>query len=47
MRGPLGKLRAKLSKAYGGEKIPLDGEHPHEEHAAVGSDVKKDKSLPS
>ncbi|MFI6795441.1 cytochrome bc1 complex cytochrome b subunit [Streptosporangium canum] len=47
MRGPLGKLRAKLSKAYGGEKIPLDGEHPHEEHAAVGSDVEKDSSLPS
>ncbi|MFD8531855.1 cytochrome bc complex cytochrome b subunit [Streptosporangium canum] len=47
MRGPLGKLRAKLSKAYGGEKIPLDGEHPHEEHAAVGADVKKDRSLPS
>ncbi|MFI6882144.1 cytochrome bc1 complex cytochrome b subunit [Streptosporangium canum] len=44
MRGPLGKLRAKLSKAYGGEKIPLDGEHPHEEHAAVGSG-EDDKSL--
>ncbi|ACZ85640.1 cytochrome b [Streptosporangium roseum] len=44
MRGPLGKLRAKLSKAYGGEKIPLDGEHPHEEHAAVGSG-EEDKSL--
>ncbi|MEV0417063.1 cytochrome bc1 complex cytochrome b subunit [Streptosporangium canum] len=44
MRGPLGKLRAKLSNAYGGEKIPLDGEHPHEEHAAVGSG-EDDKSL--
>ncbi|WP_214327558.1 cytochrome bc1 complex cytochrome b subunit [Nonomuraea sediminis] len=28
MRGPLGKLRGRISKAYGGEKIPLDeGEH--------------------
>ncbi|MEO3889061.1 ubiquinol-cytochrome c reductase cytochrome b subunit [Nonomuraea sp. B5E05] len=42
MRGPLGKLRARMSKAYGGEKIPLDGGHGdghghEEEHAAVGS----------
>ncbi|SNR89073.1 ubiquinol-cytochrome c reductase cytochrome b subunit [Streptosporangium subroseum] len=39
MRSPLGKLRAKMSKAYGGEKIALtDGHaHGHEEHAAVGS----------
>ncbi len=40
MRGPLGKLRALMSKAYGGEKIPLDDGHGHgheEEHAAIGS----------
>ncbi|MFI7124090.1 cytochrome bc complex cytochrome b subunit [Nonomuraea sp. NPDC050153] len=40
MRGPLGKLRARMSKAYGGEKIPLDEGHGHEhgeEHAAIGS----------
>ncbi|MGN9780012.1 cytochrome bc1 complex cytochrome b subunit [Nonomuraea sp. ZG12] len=44
MRGPLGKLRGKMSKTYGGEKIPLDGDHPHEEeHAAVTSG--EDKSL--
>ncbi|MDP9865214.1 MULTISPECIES: cytochrome bc1 complex cytochrome b subunit [Streptosporangium] len=42
MRGPLGKLRAKLSRAYGGEKVPLDSEHAHDEHAAVGPDVKED-----
>jgi ubiquinol-cytochrome c reductase cytochrome b subunit len=37
MRGPLGKLRARMSKAYGGEKIPLDEGHEHEEeHAAIG-----------
>ncbi|MDP9845257.1 cytochrome b [Streptosporangium lutulentum] len=38
MRHPLGKVRAKLSKAYGGEKIALvdDHGHGHEEHAAVG-----------
>ncbi|MFF5206871.1 cytochrome bc complex cytochrome b subunit [Streptosporangium sp. NPDC000396] len=49
MRGPLGKLRAKMSEAYGGEKIPLDEGHGHghEEHAVVGSDVKEDKSPPS
>ncbi|MEV5890863.1 cytochrome bc1 complex cytochrome b subunit [Nonomuraea fuscirosea] len=45
MRGPLGKLRALMSKAYGGEKIPLDDGHGHgdghghdeDEHAAIGS----------
>ncbi|MFC5832500.1 cytochrome b [Nonomuraea insulae] len=38
MRGPLGKLRGRMSKAYGGEKIPLDDGHGHEdEHAAIGS----------
>ena len=39
MRHPLGRLRAKMSKAYGGEKIALtDGHgHGHEEHASVGS----------
>ncbi|MEU6710691.1 ubiquinol-cytochrome c reductase cytochrome b subunit [Nonomuraea sp. NPDC046802] len=41
MRGPLGKLRARMSKAYGGEKIPLESEHGHghdeEERAAIGS----------
>ncbi|MEU6997560.1 ubiquinol-cytochrome c reductase cytochrome b subunit [Nonomuraea sp. NPDC046570] len=37
MRGPIGKLRARMSKAYGGEKIVLDDGHGHEEeHAAVG-----------
>ncbi|MGP3954875.1 cytochrome bc1 complex cytochrome b subunit [Nonomuraea sp. 3N208] len=37
MRGPLGKLRSRMSKAYGGEKIPLDEGHEHEEeHAAIG-----------
>ncbi|MFG2072595.1 cytochrome bc1 complex cytochrome b subunit [Nonomuraea maritima] len=37
MRGPLGRLRARMSKAYGGEKIPLeDGHgHGHDEHAAI------------
>ncbi|WP_214326639.1 cytochrome bc1 complex cytochrome b subunit [Nonomuraea sediminis] len=36
MRGPLGKLRGRMSKAYGGEKIPLDEGHPHEEeHPAL------------
>ncbi|WP_219467132.1 cytochrome bc1 complex cytochrome b subunit [Nonomuraea rhizosphaerae] len=29
MRGPLGRLRARMSKAYGGEKIPLNGDHDH------------------
>ncbi|MFD0883467.1 cytochrome bc complex cytochrome b subunit [Streptosporangium algeriense] len=40
MRGPIGRLRAKMSKAYGGEKIPLDDGHghgaEHGEHAQVG-----------
>ncbi|SEG84912.1 ubiquinol-cytochrome c reductase cytochrome b subunit [Nonomuraea solani] len=47
MRGPLGKLRARMSKAYGGEKIPLDDGHGHDhdddEHAAIGSG--EDRSL--
>ncbi|MBE1592624.1 cytochrome bc complex cytochrome b subunit [Nonomuraea angiospora] len=48
MRGPLGKLRARMSKAYGGEKIPLDDGHGHgheEEHAAIGSGGEDDRSL--
>ncbi|MER6829400.1 ubiquinol-cytochrome c reductase cytochrome b subunit [Streptosporangium sp. NPDC000563] len=56
MRGPLGRLRAKMSAAYGGEKIPLDdghghgeghgaiGDGSHEEHATVGQGG-EDKSL--
>lgn len=46
MRGPLGRLRATLSKLYGGEKIPLDDGHGHghDEHAEVGPG-KDDKSL--
>ncbi|NUW31398.1 ubiquinol-cytochrome c reductase cytochrome b subunit [Nonomuraea sp. SMC257] len=44
MRGPLGKLRARMSRAYGGEKIALDEGHGHEdEHAAIGSG--EDRSL--
>ncbi|SDK59036.1 cytochrome b [Nonomuraea jiangxiensis] len=26
-RGPIGRLRVKMSRTYGGEKIPLDGDH--------------------
>ncbi|MEV4377727.1 ubiquinol-cytochrome c reductase cytochrome b subunit [Streptosporangium sp. NPDC049644] len=48
MRGPLGKLRTKMSAAYGGEKIPLDDGHGHgeghEEHTAVGQGG-EDRSL--
>ncbi len=46
MRGPLGRLRAKMSKAYGGEKIALDEGHgdEHGEHAEVGAG-KDDRSL--
>ncbi|MEU4543358.1 cytochrome bc1 complex cytochrome b subunit [Nonomuraea dietziae] len=39
MRGPLGKLRGRMSRSYGGEKIPLDDGHGHEhgeEHAEIG-----------
>jgi len=37
MRGPIGKLRAKMSQTYGGEKIPLDEGHGHgDEHPAIG-----------
>ncbi|MFI6450856.1 cytochrome bc complex cytochrome b subunit [Streptosporangium amethystogenes] len=47
-RGPLGRLRTKMSAAYGGEKIPLDDGHGHgeghEEHTAVGQGG-DDKSL--
>ncbi|MED7925591.1 ubiquinol-cytochrome c reductase cytochrome b subunit [Nonomuraea sp. LP-02] len=48
MRGPLGKLRARMSRAYGGEKIPLDDGHGHghgDEHAAIGSGGDDDRSL--
>ncbi|GAA3145361.1 MULTISPECIES: cytochrome b [Nonomuraea] len=32
MRGPLGKLRGRMSRAYGGEKIPLEDPHGHHGH---------------
>ncbi|MET9344310.1 ubiquinol-cytochrome c reductase cytochrome b subunit [Nonomuraea sp. NPDC003804] len=35
LRGPLGRLRARMSRAYGGEKIPLDTGEGHG-HAALG-----------
>ncbi len=38
-RGPLGRLRLKMSRAYGGEKIPLDGQHDGE-HARSGPPAK-------
>jgi ubiquinol-cytochrome c reductase cytochrome b subunit len=34
-RGPLGRLRTRMSRAYGGEKIPLDEGHGHEEETAL------------
>ncbi|MFI6477842.1 cytochrome bc complex cytochrome b subunit [Nonomuraea sp. NPDC050663] len=41
MRGPIGKLRARMSRAYGGEKIPMDDGHGHDghgdDHAAIGA----------
>jgi ubiquinol-cytochrome c reductase cytochrome b subunit len=38
MRHPLGRLRAKMSRAYGGEKVALTDGHgeDQEKHAAVG-----------
>ncbi|MCG5212232.1 cytochrome bc1 complex cytochrome b subunit [Streptosporangium soli] len=42
LRGPIGRLRAKMSETYGGEKIPIE-EH-HEEHPAI-SPADDDKSL--
>ncbi|MFI7612458.1 cytochrome bc complex cytochrome b subunit [Nonomuraea terrae] len=30
-RSLLGRLRVKMSRAYGGEQVPLDGDHAHEE----------------
>ncbi|WP_030450466.1 cytochrome b [Herbidospora cretacea] len=42
VRGPIGKLRAKASKFYGTDHVPLDGHghdghDGHDEHAAVGA----------
>ncbi|MFB9965352.1 cytochrome bc1 complex cytochrome b subunit [Sinosporangium siamense] len=41
LRGPIGKLRAKMSRAYGGEKVAIDDGHGHHddhgEHAAIGA----------
>jgi ubiquinol-cytochrome c reductase cytochrome b subunit len=34
-RGLLGRLRIKMSRIYGGEKIPLDAGHEHEERPAL------------
>ncbi|WP_405396658.1 cytochrome bc complex cytochrome b subunit [Microbispora hainanensis] len=31
LRGPLGRLRLRMSRAYGGEKIPPVNGHPHDE----------------
>nr|WP_229805695.1 ubiquinol-cytochrome c reductase cytochrome b subunit [Microbispora rosea] len=30
LRGPIGRLRLRMSKAYGGEKIPIANGHPHD-----------------
>jgi len=37
LRGPVGRLRLRMSRAYGGEKIPLADGRPHDEdeHAAA------------
>ncbi|GAA0932159.1 ubiquinol-cytochrome c reductase cytochrome b subunit [Nonomuraea longicatena] len=40
VRGPLGKLRGKMSQSYGGEKIPLDEGHGHDDHALPPGDDK-------
>ncbi|MFF4776576.1 cytochrome bc complex cytochrome b subunit [Microtetraspora fusca] len=48
LRGPLDRLRARMSQAYGGEKVPLDpghGDGHGDEHAAVGLDSSDDKPL--
>ncbi|MEV1241474.1 cytochrome bc complex cytochrome b subunit [Nonomuraea sp. NPDC050022] len=38
MRGPLGRLRVRMSKAYGGEKVPLDDGHGAGELDRAGDD---------
>ncbi|WP_431895077.1 cytochrome bc1 complex cytochrome b subunit [Nonomuraea sp. bgisy101] len=43
LRGPLGKLRGRMSNAYGGEKVPLDDGQGHG-HAAIGK--KDDETHP-
>ncbi|MFI6319403.1 cytochrome bc complex cytochrome b subunit [Nonomuraea sp. NPDC050556] len=45
MRGPLGKLRGRMSKAYGGEKIPLDDGDGHGHGHAEIESGDDDKSL--
>ncbi len=42
-RSLIGRLRAKMSKAYGTDRIPLEEGHGHgEEHAAVGAGERKE-----
>ncbi|GII55440.1 cytochrome bc1 complex cytochrome b subunit [Planotetraspora thailandica] len=36
-RTALGRLRSKMSQAYGTDHIPLEEGHGHEEHAAIGA----------
>ncbi|MFI7703895.1 cytochrome bc complex cytochrome b subunit [Nonomuraea sp. NPDC049480] len=40
-RGLLGRLRIRMSRAYGGEKIPLDTGHDHEERPAITDQYEK------
>ncbi|GAA5042552.1 hypothetical protein HNP84_002140 [Thermocatellispora tengchongensis] len=37
VRGVLGRLRGRMSRAYGGEKVPLVNGHGEEERAAVAA----------
>ncbi|WP_326825092.1 cytochrome bc1 complex cytochrome b subunit [Streptosporangium sp. NBC_01756] len=47
--GLIGRLHAKMSRAYGGEKVPLDGDgddHGHDGHAAIDAGVEDDTAPP-
>ncbi|MBB2915371.1 ubiquinol-cytochrome c reductase cytochrome b subunit [Streptosporangium becharense] len=52
MRGPLGRIRATMSRAYGGEKVPLEEDREHGEaaregrHAEIGTGGDDRGSLP-
>ncbi|MCG5218691.1 cytochrome bc1 complex cytochrome b subunit [Streptosporangium soli] len=45
LRGPLGRLRARMSRAYGGEKVPMDGRAEQERPAEIASGGDEGRTL--
>ncbi|MFG1822104.1 cytochrome bc complex cytochrome b subunit [Microbispora bryophytorum] len=45
LRGPLGRLRLRMSRAYGGEKVPPVNGHPHDEDGQAALQEGQNRAL--